>query len=233
MENELSKKRTLLKMPLPTAEHMKWLGVAAADFEEELQRYVLQNAQPGQLLSSKGIYLGKWEPTSRDGVLIGKIFNVLAAPEDLPEKMPYEKIIEDVRNLKNWHGYDGADFVDDYDISYILETGIYNGGWVIPPYELLSGAKASLSETRTSAIIQLANFFDCKEKGAFRDSFLKASGSKNPDDYEGFYCSSTPDIDFDFCSRSMRLADGVSRSPRKFEPKHLLSCRPVRFVPVS
>ena len=40
----------------------------------------------GRFFEGQGIYVGIWEPRDRDGVSLGKIFDLYAAPEDIKNK---------------------------------------------------------------------------------------------------------------------------------------------------
>ena len=66
-----------------------------------------------------------------------KLLEAIPAPEDLPELLTYNDAVKKVASLKNWHGFDGCDFKNEAELMAAFENGTYNGGWFIPPKDLL------------------------------------------------------------------------------------------------
>jgi len=200
-----------------------------AEEEEEEEEEALKNPTPGRLVPGQGVYLGQYSPKDRDGKSLGKIFNVYAAPEDLPSTMQYVDAVKHIAKLKGWHGFDGTNYATDKEIYKALKDGSYKGGWIIPTRELLVGTEPD-GETgvRKGTIIQPDNLFDHQNKGAFKGTFktAAASGSVYPD----WYWSSTENCDLPSFVWFVRFSDGgvVWHLKDRFR----LSCRPVRVVEV-
>jgi hypothetical protein len=66
-----------------------------------------------------------------------KLLEAIPAPEDLGELLTYNDAVKKVASLKNWHGFDGCDFKNEAELMAAFENGTYNGGWFIPPKDLL------------------------------------------------------------------------------------------------
>ena len=184
----------------------------------------------GQYIEGQGIYLGQYKPKDRAGNSLGKVFNVYAAPEDLPDTMKYLDTVKHIAGLKAWHGYDGTNYPTDKEIYQALKDGSYKGGWIIPPRELLIGTEPDgESGVRKGTIIQPDNLFDHQNKGAFKGTFktVASSGSASPD----WYWSSTEDRDNPSCVWGARFSDGDEGWDHKDTIR--LSCRPVRLVETS
>ena len=201
-------------------------------FYEAVERLtkILETAQPGDLVSGEGIYLGAYKPQDRKGNNLGKVFNVFAAPEDLPETMKYVDTMKYIADLKGWNGHDGMNYATDREIYAALKDGSYKGGWIIPPRELLVGTEPDgESGFRKSKVIQPDNLFDHQNKGAFKGTFktVASSGSDFPD----WYCSSTEDRVNPSCVWDVQFSDGYEDWHRKDNDR--LSCRPVRLVEVA
>ncbi len=168
--------------------------------------------EPGQKMPDGTIYLGKYTPRDRAGNSLRKTFNVFAAPEDLPGgTRTYNQTVDYIAGLKNWNGYDGANYVDDGEIYLALQKNSYEGGWIIPPKEILS------------------LLFKNREKEHLKGTFCNASKKQNTD-YPEWYFSSTPVDGVDCSVGSLNFLDGDNGSILKSGGCD--SCRPVRFVPV-
>src|SRR5262249_18712121 len=110
---------------------------------EKLQRRneaLLKDAKPGDPLPLLGgIYVGIYQPCDSAGTSLGLAFNVIAAPADLGDVCGYAQTVEAVAGLSNWNGYNGENYGCEREILQALKEGKYNGGWIIPPQELLTG----------------------------------------------------------------------------------------------
>ena len=194
--------------------------VLAVDLPESMQK-------PGE---GWALYVGKYAPLDRNGVSLGKVFNVYAAPEDLPGTMSYVDAVKHIAGLKNWHGHDGTNYPTDRQIYAALKDGSYKGGWIIPTRELLVGTEPDgQSGVRKGKVIQPDNLFDHQNKGAFKGTFKRAasSGSGFPD-----WCwSSTENRDSPSVVWGVRFSGGYEGWFHKDGLR--LSCRPVRLVEAS
>ncbi|MFY9287591.1 MAG: hypothetical protein WAO98_03720 [Alphaproteobacteria bacterium] len=150
----------------------------------------------GTFILGKGIYFGNWEPVQHCWIVnpslsdedftvttrrkLGKRYQLFAAPEDLKEIdgtrviASFERAAEEVAGLKDWHGYDGSPF-NNYDALYqALETDRYQGGWFIPPLQLLmnvSRYRAFAGDNDTGH-----NLFDYRNADAFKGTFATHRG---------------------------------------------------------
>jgi hypothetical protein len=165
---------------------------------DRFTRDVLATLPPppvGVLVKGRGIYFGRWEPQDREKQSLGKIFNVYAAPQDLPETMKYVDTVKHIADLKNWNGFDGTNYATDKEIYAALKDGSYTGGWIIPPRELLSGTEPDGKfGIRQGNIIQPDNLYAHKDKGSFKDTFTTAAASGS--DYPEWCWSSTEHRDY-------------------------------------
>ena len=178
---------------------------------------------------SQGVFIGTWEPKDAGGRGLGKIFNVYAAPQDLVDDADQKKIFKynealaRLAQMKNWHGHDGSSYTTDKDFYAALKEGSYKGGWIIPPWELLTGLDMS------GSMRQPDNLHAHKNKGSLRGTFCleaKPSGFG----YPAWYWSSTVDPHYPQHIMDMRLRDGEEGWQRR--DVYRLSCRPIRLVPV-
>ena len=200
---------------------------AAAIAKETLKNLVLEY-KPDELVRGQGIFLGQYNPKDRDGRSLGKIFNVFAAPQDLPETMKYVDAVKHIAKLKGWNGFDGTNYATDKEIYAALKDGSYNGGWIIPPRELLVGTEPDgKSGIRKGKVIQPDNLFDHQNKGAFKGTFKTAASSGSV--YPGWYWSSTEYREDPSFVGVVRFSDGNGGWLRK--DNYRFSCRPVRLVP--
>ncbi len=72
-------------------------------------------------------------------------------------------------SLKDWHGFDGADFEDDRALYKALKDGSYDGTWFIPPLELLNG------KTPDNEDIQPDHLYGRRDQGNLKDTFTTAA----------------------------------------------------------
>ena len=202
----------------------------------------IANAKPGDIIEGEGIYLGKYSPKNRMGQSLKKTFNVYAAPEDLPELMNYMALVKYIAALKSWHGHDGANYESDKDIYKALKNGSYNGGWIIPPRELMGGRDPDDCKGARLGreIIQPDNMFDHQDKGSFKNTFNTTVFADHPKYPEWYWSSSQPRrqkggeyAGYEDChSYTMRfLSDGLETA--RLQGSGYLACRPVRLVPAS
>jgi len=172
----------------------------------------------------QGVYIGQYSPKDRDGRSLGKIFNVFAAPQDLPDTMKYVDAVKHIAALNNWYGFDGTNYATDKELYQALDNGSYNGGWIIPTRDLLYGKDVN------GNAIQPDNLYAYKDKGDLAGTFCVAasSGSDYPDWY---WWSSTEHRDDPSNVHIVRFSDGYEG----WNPKdgYRLSCRPVRLVAAS
>lgn len=170
----------------------------------------------GQMVEGHGVYLGLYNLKDNNGVSLRKIFNIFAAPEDLPGVSGYLETVHQVAALKSWNGHDGTLYTNDAEMFTALRDGTYTGGWVVPPREVL-GVK-SVPEG------MLAH----QGKGALQNSFKTASN--NGSYYPSWYWSSTEDSgkpEYVGITNFLTKESGWdAKSGYQF------SCRPVRFVEV-
>lgn len=126
----------------------------------------LETADRGALVKGQGIYLGIYALKDKDGVSLGKIFNVYAAPENLPgQDLNYEDTVNYIANLRLRHGHDGTKYKSDEEIHAALKDGSYKGGWIIPPREILCGKDRNGQSTTPD------NLHDSRNKGEFISTF--------------------------------------------------------------
>lgn len=170
----------------------------------------------GESVSGEGVYLGWYQPKDRSGKSLGMIFNVFAAPQDLGGNGTYETQVNAVAALRNWHGHDGEHYADSDKILEALESGKYNGGWIIPPREvLMAGQDDAMSD----------NLYGSRKKGAFAGTFSMASRTNGY-----WYWASTREIPG---SDNVWIQSFNDEGEGKFYSKTgtTLEARPVRLVP--
>jgi hypothetical protein len=183
----------------------------------------------GGAVAGEGIYIGQWQPKDRDGVSLGKTFNVFAAPKDLPDTMTYDDTVKAIAELKNWNGFDGTNYANDKEIYAALKEGSYGGGWIIPTRELLVGTEPDgASGVREGKIIQPDNLFDHRNKGVLKDTFK--AGASSDFIFPYWYWSSTEYRDDPSCVWDVRFSFGYEGWHHK--DGFCLNCRPVRLVEV-
>ena len=200
---------------------------AATIAKETLKNLVLEEYKSGQMIESQGIYLGQYKPKDRKGNSLSKVFNVFAAPQDLPETMKYVDAVKHIAKLKNWNGFDGTNYPTDKEIYAALKDGSYKGGWIIPTRELLAGTEPDgESGIRKGKVIQPDNLFEHQNKGVFKGTFKTAAA--NGFDFPNWYWSSTEDHEFQSYVWAVRFSDGYVMLDSKDYGRS--SCRPVRLV---
>lgn len=191
---------------------------------------IIAQAKPGELVEGEGIFLCKWEPKDRDGVSLGKVFNVFAAPTDLTDEtgkrvfLSYNDTVKAIALLKNWHGHNGVNFENDTALYEALKSGAYKGRWFIPTHEVLKGSDINGNRAQEN------NLYDCKDKGKLAGTFTTVTSSGFI--YLLWYWSSTERRGAPSHVCSVRFSDGYSSWSDK-DGIIRLSCRPVRLVPVS
>jgi len=172
-----------------------------------------------------GIFIGQYEPKDSEGKSLGKIFNAFAAPEDLDGVLTYIDTKDHIASLKNWYGFDGADYATAKDFVEALKDNTYTGGWVICPFDLLAGEDFySCEKTKSGSLLA------AKNKGVLKGSFKKASDKifKAKDAEPAYYWSSTEERFNTSMMLSARLSDGDAAWGIKDFTR--MSCRPVRLV---
>jgi hypothetical protein len=186
----------------------------AARRKGEPLRKALEEAAPGQEIRGYGIFIGTWQPEG-----LSQKFNVFAAPEDLVDRRgkprSYADTVGTLSKLKDWHGYAGADYENDTALYAALENGSYDGKWVIPPLEVLSGRDAN------GNLVQQDHIRRYQDAGALKNTFSR--GSSN------FYWSSTEDHDDPSHVRNVCLSDG--RVDLNHKNGLSVCCRPIRLEP--
>lgn len=171
----------------------------------------------GELVKDEGIFLGQYEPRAPAGESLGRVFNVFAAPVDLPGQNTYQDAATAVSRLRHWQGHDGDRYYADEDgIRAALENGSYQGGWIIPPRDILVG---TVKEVMTDSL------YGSRNERAFANTFAR-SGRTNAE----WYWSSTrqtPESNDVWIQRFKAEGEG------KFFSKEgsALEVRPVRLVP--
>lgn len=197
-------------------EEQKKVETAAAEIK------FFKNLQPGQMVDGQGVFLGRYAPKDREGNSLNKIFNVFAAPQDLPDRMKYIDVVKHIAQMKEWYGFDGTNYENDKEICKALKDGSYKGGWIIPPLDILVGHDVDRKKTTAD------NLYAHKNKGYLKDTFHTAEslGSTYPD----WYWSSTEDHDSSLGVHSIRFSDAYDNWDNKDGSR--LSCRPVRLVEV-
>ncbi len=182
------------------------------------------NPEPGDKMKDGTIYLGKYTPINREGVNLGKTFNVFAAPQDLPERMTYVDTVAYIAALKNWNGYDGTDYATDKEIYAAINADSYAGGWIIPTRDILRGKNVNAVNTTPD------NLYAHQSKGAFQGTF-KTAVSSHGSSRLGFYWSSTELRNSPFYVCGVGLSDGYQDGALKH--RDLFNCRPVRLVQIT
>jgi hypothetical protein len=148
---------------------------AEVEAEAAAEAEAIRNPQIGQLIKSKGIFMGPWEPKDRNGTSLGKKFNVFASFHDLTNAsgksaiLKFKEAAEQVAGLRNWNGHDGGDFENDTALHNALKDGSAVGKWFIPPLELLYGKDANEKLVRPGN-----NLYELRDTGDFKGTFFAA-----------------------------------------------------------
>jgi len=216
---------------LPNAARLYAEEQARLKAEEELYNTLNGNDPSsliGQIIGDKGVYFGRYEPVGSNGNSLGKIFNLFAAPQDLPETLQYADAVKYITTLKNWHGHDGTNYAIDKDFHEALEDGRYDGGWIMPPRELLDGTKANgLEDGVRKKIVQPDNLVDHRNTGLFKNTFIARAGEAR---LKWYWSSSELETHHfvwftDFLNGNGGYLEKDDNGP--------LGCRPVRLEPVQ
>ena len=122
---------------------------ARADKKEDREPDFAPAYRLGEVVKGKGIYCGVWKPRTREGMSLGKAFNLFAAPQDLRVKIEgkkrekktftYPEAVTAVAALKGWNGHDGGQYEDEVDLYDAIHSEKYNGGWFIPTRDIIDG----------------------------------------------------------------------------------------------
>jgi hypothetical protein len=186
---------------------------------------VSHHFEPGELFSGKGVFLGIWSPHDRDGVSLGKTFNLYAAPHDLgldengrgaKRLLTYAEALKHVSEIRSLMGHDGADYKNDTELYAALKNGSYKGEWFIPARDSIVGTDIDDIQIQTDTL------FAHKDKGAFENTFALVSGS----DSAGWYWSCSERREDPSTVYDVRLSDGNVDWDHK--DRISLSCRPLR-----
>jgi hypothetical protein len=183
------------------------------------QAQEIANAVPGHVIRGVGVYLGQWQPRDRKFRRVGPLFNVLAAPEDLPRTREYIPTVKYIAKLKNWHGCDGANIETMEDFLTLIRTKRYDGGWMVPPRDVMEGKDLFGRDTMAD------NLLRHKDKpgfGKFNLAISDGESMRTPDWY--WTCTGGGTGMTTVC-----LATGESGFSDEYEIFH--SCRPVRMLP--
>ncbi len=189
----------------------------AAKLEEDLK-----NAQPGQTIGKKGIYVGTWAPKDKSGKSLGKTFNIFAAPQDLTDRagnrvlLTFNEAVKSLSGLKDWHGHDGGNFENDTALYNALKSGSYKGEWFIPTRDILGETRTIKKKDQPNTLYQY------KDTGDLKDTLVTTDDS----DDAPWHWSCTEDPDDKHCVRNTCFSDGRSEWTHKDLVQ--LSCRPVR-----
>lgn len=192
--------------------------------------------QIGRHIEGKGVFLGRWAPKDSDGISLNKIFNLFAAPDDLTDKngqklvTTYNKAVERISELNDWHGHDGGAYKNDTELYDALRDGTYNGEWFIPTRDILHGKDVYGNNAQADHLyghnVQTdhlyGHIYGHKDESALAGTFTNQSGSG----YALWYWSCSEVRDDRSFVWIVRLADGDDYwdGKRNYE----LSTRPVR-----
>jgi len=186
---------------------------------------LLKDARPGDLLEELGgIYAGTYKPCDTGGASLGLTFNVIAAPRDLGQVRSFAHTVRDVAALSNWHGYNGENYGCAREIYQALKDGSYEGGWIIPPAELLGGRNPN------NHLPQYDNLYVYKNEGAFAGTF-KTEAAVGPGMPHVYWSSTEPFGDPDkivSCGFATSFLEASVNSD--YKNAGFMSCRPVRLM---
>jgi hypothetical protein len=209
--------------------------LAAARITERKERLaadaeLIANARPGQFIPDHGVFICRWTVTfeneNKDDPKppLSETFNVFAAPQDVLDKdgndtFTFVEAAKAVAALNGWHSYNGEDIFTQRELFEVLKNHTYNGGWFIPPLELLVGKDMENND------VQADNIFAHKDDGDLKGTFNKQvdTASHRP----GSYWSCTPTGENDANRKGASFADGVAAW--FFRNAVTLSCRPIRL----
>ncbi len=103
----------------------------------------------GEVVAGKGVFAGPWLPKLSLAEKNSKSYLLFAAPTNLTDQKfgnarlwKFYEAAREVGKIKNWHGHHGCDYVSAIQLYEALKNGSYDGGWFVPPLELLTGRNA-------------------------------------------------------------------------------------------
>lgn len=188
-------------------------AVAEAEKRERaaaIERRLAENPPVAEAVEGKGIYIGVWEPKGENGQSLGMVFNLFAAPQDLPDeagerlRVTFNEARWHVVHLENWHGHNGMDFRDDAGLYEALEDGDYEGEWFIPTPDILK------------------DIYNLKHKGDLKGTFATTDNAA--------YWTCKRDNDY---VHTLWFSNGTSSAVSSANQNHIeMSVRPVRLEPV-
>ena len=187
---------------------------------------LIASAKPGQFIRDHGVFIGRWTATfkTEGQAPLTETFNAFAAPQDIVDKngnntFTFIAAAEAVASLKDWHSYNGEKISSEQELFEALKNHTYNGGWFIPPSELLAGKDMNGND------VQPDNLLAQKDKRDFKGTFnTQADGTIcRP----GAYWSCTPTGVNYSIRRGVNLS--TSEALWYFKNAITLSCRPVRL----
>jgi hypothetical protein len=211
-----------LSMNAATEKTDKALSSATQRNTAEIAKNVLVDKpageEAGQLIPGKGIFLGVWSPKDRDGVSLGKTFNLFAAPYDLgldengrgtKQILTYSDTVKAVSRIRNLMGHDGAGYKNDSELYAALKNSSYKGEWFIPTREMIAGMDIDGKQVQTDTLTD--TLFAHKDTGAFKNTFRLAAANGSVDAY--WYWSCSERRDYSTGVYGVRLFDGPVNSP--------------------
>lgn len=93
----------------------------------------------GAVIEGRGIFIGTWAPTDSEGRSLAQVFNLFAAPEDVPglyKKVSFNEAAKKVSKLGQFHGHAVAKHTSP---AALLVTGsTYKGEWFVPPSDVVT-----------------------------------------------------------------------------------------------
>lgn len=183
---------------------------AMPDYARMQKRKAMAEIKPGDYVEGEGIFLGQCSGEFLKRILtekadphtLEKVFNIFAAPEDIPGSLVrhYQDTLSSLGQLKHWHGHDGEVYATDKELHTAIKDSSYKGGWVIP-----------------SSTLIYKGFFPHSGEGALAGQFKKSC----------WYWSSTEDR---FSAGAMEVACIEAKQSSKIFPQSFALCRPVRLT---
>ncbi len=192
----------------------------------------------GEEVKGEGRYMGLWKPKDRNGVSLGRVYYVFASHKDIEysewpsSEGPFQDAAKQVAAIKNFHGHDGEVFKTDTALYRALKNGsrdgsakaflkhviggTYNGGWFIPPVELLCGMEIH------GEAIQPQHLFAYRHVSGFDPDTLSRSNAY-------WSCSETTDKKGIL---SVNLKNGETRS-LAYGKGWSIHCRPMRLKEIT
>jgi|GEM_PF-4442080 len=93
----------------------------------------------GALIEGRGVFIGTWAPADSEGRHLGQVFNLFAAPEDVPglyKKMPFNQAAKKIAQLGHFHGH--AVTMAASSATSLVTASTYKGEWFIPPRDVVT-----------------------------------------------------------------------------------------------